>query len=94
MEFLLEVLLELILEGSIELSSNKKVPKPIRYFLIIFIILFFLAFILGFCAIGILIYKKNKIGSLIIIGIGLLLLITCIYTFKEKYLILKSRKNK
>lgn len=95
MEFLFEILLELIFEGTIEITKCKKVPKIIRYSLIGLIILFFLAVIFLIIFTGILTYQKlNKIGGIIFIVLGIILLITGVIKFKKIYLIKKKENNK
>ena len=93
MELLVEILIDLIFEGTIELSANKKVPRLIRYLLILIISLFFLAIIGVILIIGLSLYSKNKISSIIIILLSILILIASIITFKKKYLTIKEKKN-
>ena len=86
MEFIIELILDLLLEGSIEASKSEKVPKPIRYILIALISLFFLAVIGLIIFIGIDTLKNSKIGGIIVISMGVLLLILAIMKFKKIYL--------
>lgn len=86
MEFIIELILDLLLEGSIEASKSEKVPKPVRYILIALISLFFLAVIGLIIFIGIDTLKNSKIGGIIVISMGVLLLILAIMKFKKIYL--------
>ncbi len=86
MEFIIELILDLLLEGSIEASKSEKVPKPIRYILIALISLFFLAVIGLIIFIGIDTLKNSKLGGIIVILMGVLLLILAIMKFKKIYL--------
>lgn len=86
MEIIFEFIVELLLEGSIEVSSNKKISKWIRYPLIFLLVLFFLSIISLLIIVGISIYNKSILGSLIMIAIGILFLILGIVKFIKIYI--------
>ena len=86
MEFLFEILLELILEGTMEASQNKKVPKLVRVVLIVLISAFYLSVIGLILFIGVICWKTNKIGGLIIITIGSVIFIMAAVKFRKMYL--------
>ncbi len=85
MDILLEFVLELFLEGSIELSSNKKISKWIRYPLMFFVILFFISVIGFIFFLGIFLFSKNKIVSVLMISLGIFMLVGTILKFRELY---------
>lgn len=85
MEFLLEFILELFLEGSMEVSSNKKISKWIRYPLMILVILFFVSVIGLIFFTSIISFSTNKLLSIFIFIIGIILLVGTIMKFRELY---------
>lgn len=86
MEFIIELVFDLLLEGSIEVSSNKKISKWIRYPILALLILFFTVVIFGMIILGFVLLSKSLLGGILIMIIGLVLLIMCIYKFRKKYL--------
>ena len=90
MEYVIELLLDLLLETSMSASINTKLPKWVRYVLIILISLFFLSVIGIVFLTAFLIFKESIYAGLIIGVIGLILLISFIFKFKNLYL---KRKN-
>ncbi len=85
MEFLFELILELFLEGSIEISTSKKINKWIRYPLMILVILFFLSVIGLIFLTGFLSFSTNKVLSIFIIMIGIIMIIGTIVKLKNLY---------
>ncbi len=86
MDIILEAVFELLFEGIVAISSNKKISKWIRYPLITIIAAFYLVLIGLFLKLGINIYNKNKLGSIVLILISILLIIICVVGFKKVYL--------
>lgn len=86
MNLVIELILDLLVEGGIEISSNPKINKWIRYPILGIIVLLFLTIILGTIFIGIALMDESILGSLFIIGIGVMLLIMGIKKFKKIYI--------
>ena len=90
MELLLEIIgelfIELVFEGAIEASLNPETPKALKILLIGMIILFFSAVIAVIFYTGTLIIRKYMIAGIIIMGIGILLLVSGIRKFRKTYL--------
>lgn len=86
MEFLFEFILELFLERSMEASSNKKLSKWIRYPLMLLVIVFFVSVIGLVFLTGILSFSTNKMFSIFILIMGILMLVGTILKFKDLYL--------
>ena len=81
-----ELIFELLFEGAVYASTNKKIPLILRVILIILVTLFIAAVIgLVFFA-GITMLKKYMIAGILIIGIGIILLISACRKFGQTYL--------
>ncbi|MCR4796009.1 MAG: hypothetical protein K5898_12740 [Ruminococcus sp.] len=85
-EFIFEMILELIGISACKASKSSRVPRPLRFILAAVIILFYIAVIALVFIGGALLLKRNVIGGLFIIGIGLLMLILSIRKFRSTYL--------
>ena len=85
MDFIFELILDLFLEGGMEVVSNKKISRFIRYPILTIIILFFLVVIFGIMYLGIVLLNDSLLGGLFFIIISLLLLVACIYKFRQVY---------
>lgn len=92
MEYIIEFILELIFDFGIEATQSNKVPKFIRFILITIISLIFISVISLIILIGIAIIKKDIIGGIIIILLGLVMLVSAIIKFRKTYLIKKEQK--
>ena len=91
MEYTIEFILELIFEFGVEASKSSKVPKVIRFILIAIISLIFIGAISLIIFMGISIIKKDIIGGLFIILLGLVMLVSAIIKFRKTYLIKKGQ---
>lgn len=87
MEILLECLLEIIFEGTVELSKSHKVPRFIRCFLIALIISFSLSIIGLIFFTGILLYRQNVLGGLLMMILGTFMAVASIVQFRKQYLL-------
>ena len=83
MDIVFELIFELFFEGSLEITKNKKISKWIRYPLMGIICLFFLLFLGLIFFLGISLYKENKIGSFLIISIGVFMMIGSVVKLKN-----------
>ena len=92
MEYIIEFILELILDLGVEASKSIKVPKFVRLILITIISLVFIAVISLIIFMGIAITKKDILGGIIVILLGLIMLISAIIKFRKTYLIKKEQK--
>lgn len=75
-EFIAELILEALVEGGIIVGTDKKVSRWIRYPLLFILQLCCLAVIFLVLYVGIAIFKENVLGSVIIISLGVLMLVT------------------
>ena len=83
MEFIFELVFELLFEGGMEVTSNRKVSKWIRYPLLAIFTLIFGGIIFLIVFMGVSSLENTIIGGLFIIGLGIFMLIACIYKFRQ-----------
>lgn len=85
MDTLFEFILELFVEGGVEIGSDKKVSRWIRYPLILFVSLFFIAIIFFCMWTGVQALLHHNLMGIFCIGVGLFLMIGCIWIFRKKF---------
>ena len=84
MDFLIELIGEIFIEGLFELATNKKVPGVIRYPILSLFILLYLAVILLLIYLGIKSYTNNKLASMILWTLAIVLIIITIISIRKK----------
>ena len=84
MDFLIELIGEIFIEGLFELATNKKVPGIIRYPILSLFILLYLAVILLLIYLGIKSYTNNKLASMILWTLAIVLIVITIISIKKK----------
>ena len=84
MDFLIELIGEIFIEGLFELATNKKVPGIIRYPILTLFILLYLAVILLLIYLGIKSYTNNKLASMILWTLAIVLIIITIISIRKK----------
>lgn len=84
MDFLIELIGEIFIEGLFELSTNKKVTKIVRYPLFILFVLLYLGIIGVLVLLGIKLYVKNKVASLLLWILATLLVVITLVSFRKK----------
>lgn len=84
MDFLIELIGEIFIEGLFELATNKKVPVVIRYPILSLFILLYLAVILLLIYLGIKSYTNNKLASMILWTLAIVLIIITIISIRKK----------
>lgn len=86
MEFIFELIAEVLVDGGIEVSTNKKISKWIRYPILFILISLFLAVEFLVFFVGISIFEKSALGSILIIFVGIILFIGVIFRFRKLYI--------
>lgn len=85
-EFIFELIAEVLVDGGIEVSTNKKISKWIRYPILFILISLFLAVEFLVFFVGISIFEKSALGSILIIFVGIILFIGVIFRFRKLYI--------
>lgn len=92
-ELIGELIIELLFEGGIEIYSNRKLSKWIRYPAGVLLILFFAVIPIGIMVLGVFLWQENILASILIIGIGLLMLGAGVFKFRKIYLKEKQKRE-
>lgn len=86
MELIFELIAEVLVDGGIEVGTNKKISKWIRYPILFILISLFLAVTFLVIFVGISIFEKSALGSILIIFVGIILFIGVIFRFRKLYI--------
>lgn len=86
MEFIFELIAEVLVDGGIEVGTNKKISKWIRYPILFILISLCLAVTFLVIFVGISIFEKSALGSILIIFVGIILFIGVIFRFRKLYI--------
>lgn len=81
MDTLIDIILDLIINGSIELLPNKKIAKVVR----IMISLILIGIMVGIIVLGVVLLKKQLIGGIVLLVVGVSLLVGSIFKIKKYF---------